>query len=467
MDFLNTIDEINACNSENELCVAESLVIYYDKLLSIIEYSDQPLDQTLSIFQEGKIMDDVKKQGEGQSGVQKVFTFLFRFIKSVIKAIKGKLSTQSVKVSKPDIVEKNPKIKSALETAKGVVKAVGVPVLIVGGTYVTMEEFINHDRMSLKERARNIVNIKERFNTIKWDHEISKYEKENKAMLNSFAGIDLLKKINFDAIIKPVTWGVKPSGEIIYTDGFENILFAYNRLVDGAREFLFNTSYLGAGSFTKDTTDPVEALRLSIRSIKLKAVRDLKSSINLVYRLLVEEHREDISGQDLKFAGNQFNNTEHEITEDDTKFKEFGEEELQAFKNKYNPSDKMLNDMANVVRAYYDDLNKTFNEINGILVKWKKAILDKFAEIDKSMSINMPKLTDEALAQIKGVKKFKSSDDKKDDEKPSTSNTKPEEASKENKEETKEEAKEEKSTEKESPEEKKDNNKKEEKESDD
>ena len=453
MDILNTIDEINTCNSENELCVAESLVMYYDKLLSIMEYSDQPLDQTLSIFQEGKIMDDVKKQGEGQSGVQKVFTFLFRFIKSVIKTIRGKLSTQSVKVSKPDIVEKNPKLKVALETAKSVVKAVGIPVLFVGGSYVTIEEYINHDRMSLKERARNIVNIKERFNTIKWDHEISKYEKENKEMLNRFAGIDLLEKINFDAIIKPVTWGVKPSGDIIYTDGFENILFAYNRLVDGAREFLFNTSYLGAGSFTKDTTDPVEALRLSIRSIKLKAVRDLKSSINLVYRLLVEEHREDISGQDLKFAGNQFNNTEHEITEDDTKFKEFGEEELQAFKNKYNPSDKMLNDMANVVREYYDDLNKTFNEINGILVKWKKAIMDKFAELDKSMSVNMPKLTDEALAQIKGVKKFKSSDDKKDDEKPSES--KPEDEEKTDKKED------DKKPEKESKEENKESEKKE------
>lgn len=455
MDILNTIDEINSCNSENELYVAESLVVYYDKLLSIIEYSDQPLDQTLSIFQEGKIMDDVKKQGEGQSGVQKVFTFLFRFIKSVIKAIKGKLSTQSVKVSKPDIVEKNPKLKVALETAKSVVKAVGIPVLFVGGSYVTIEEYLNHDRMSLKERARNIVNIKELFNTIKWDHEISKYEKENKEMLNSFPGIDLLKKINFDAIIKPVTWGIKPSGEIIYTDGFENIIFAYNRLVDGARNFLFNTSYLGAGSFTKDTTDPVEALRLSIRGIKLKAVRDLKSSINLVYRLLVEKSREDISGKDLEFAGNQFNYAENKITENDTKFKEFGEEELQAFKDKYNPSDKMLNDMANVVRAYYDDLNKTFNEINGILVKWKKAILDKFAEIDKSMSINMPKLTDEALAQIKGVKKFKSSDDKKDDEKPSTSNTKPEDEEKVDKKED------DKKPEKESKEENKESEKKE------
>lgn len=455
MDILNTIDEINSCNSENELCVAESLVVYYDKLLSIIEYSDQPLDQTLSIFQEGKIMDDVKKQGEGQSGVQKVFTFLFRFIKSVIKAIKGKLSTQSVKVSKPDIVEKNPKLKVALETAKSVVKAVGIPVLFVGGTYVTIEEYLNHDRMSLKERARNIVNIKERFNTIKWDHEISKYEKENKEMLNSFAGIDLLKKINFDAIIKPVTWGIKPSGEIIYTDGFENIIFAYNRLVDGARNFLFNTSYLGAGSFTKDTTDPVEALRLSIRGIKLKAVRDLKSSINLVYRLLVEKSREDISGKDLEFAGNQFNYAENKITENDTKFKEFGEEELQAFKDKYNPSDKMLNDMANVVRAYYDDLNKTFNEINSILVKWKKAILDKFAEIDKSMSINMPKLTDEALAQIKGVKKFKSSDDKKDDEKPSMSKAKPEDEEKADKKED------DKKPEKESKEENKESEKKE------
>lgn len=458
VDILNTIDEINACNSENELCVAESLVMYYDKLLSIMEYSDQPLDQTLSIFQEGKIMDDVKKQGEGQSGVQKVFTFLFRFIKSVIKAIRGKLSTQSTKVSKPDIVEKNPKLKSALETAKGVVKAVGVPVLLVGGTYVTIEEYLNHDRMSLKERARNIINIKEHFSNIKWDQEISKYEKENKEMLSSFAGIDLIKKINFDAIIKPVTWGIKPSGEIIYTDGFENILFAYNRLVDGARNFLFNTSYLGIGSFIKDTTDPVESIRLTIRSIKLKAVRDLKSSINLVYRLLVEKHREDISGKDLEFAGDQFKIAEHKIAENDTKFKEFGEEELQAFKDNYNPSDKMLNDMAITVREYYNDLNKTFNEINGILVEWKKAIMDKFAEIEKSMSINMPKLTDEALAQIEGVKKFKSSDDKKDDEKPSKSDAKPEDKEKADKKEDDEKP------EKESKEEKKDDDKKDEKE---
>ena len=122
MDILNTITEIDKCNSENELCVAESLVTYYDKLLSIMEYSDQPIDQTLSIFQEGKIMDDVKKQGEGQSKGQKAFTFLFRFIRSIVKTIQGKLdSVEQIQVPKP---ESNQKIKTSLDSTKKVDKKI-------------------------------------------------------------------------------------------------------------------------------------------------------------------------------------------------------------------------------------------------------------------------------------------------------------------------------------------------------
>lgn len=399
MDILNTITEIDKCNSENELCVAESLVTYYDKLLSIMEYSDQPIDQTLSIFQEGKIMDDVKKQGEGQSKGQKAFTFLFRFIRSIVKTIQGKLdSVEQIQVPKP---ESNPKIKTSLDSAKKVAKKLGKLIICVGGSYVTIEEYCNMDRMSLDERMKNLVNLKEHFEHHKLDKELSEHEKY--INMNNFSWNDVFKDIDMNFYVKYVDWGISPSGKIIYTNGLEDIILAYNRFIDGINEFLRITTYLNLGSYTTDT-DPVRSVQLVIRSKKIDAIKELESRARLVHRILHDamQQSKKITEHDFGFIEKQYKNAKISSDNNDTKFRGLREEELEAFRKKYQPSEKMMADMSRVIHEYYDDIWKSFFTLHKHAVEWKKAIDNKLSEINKSMEENLPKLKEDNIKGIDG-----------------------------------------------------------------
>lgn len=91
-EILNSLDVIQETCNETEIAVAEAIIQECYKAMDILGYSDTDAEQ-FNIIQEGKIMDDVKKQGEGQSKVMRILSFIPRLIAALFKAITGKLQT--------------------------------------------------------------------------------------------------------------------------------------------------------------------------------------------------------------------------------------------------------------------------------------------------------------------------------------------------------------------------------------
>lgn len=133
--ILMSLDTINDVVCESEVAAAEALLAEYDKALTILEYSETEPEQ-FGIFQEGKIMDDVKKQGEGQSKVMRILSFIPRLIAALFKAITGKLQTAAK--SAKNVVENTKgkdqsKIKTFIEgLKKGDKKAVKTALIGLG-----------------------------------------------------------------------------------------------------------------------------------------------------------------------------------------------------------------------------------------------------------------------------------------------------------------------------------------------
>lgn len=98
-EILNSLDVIQETCNETEIAVAEAIIQECYKAMDILGYSDTDVDQ-FNIIQEGKIMDDVKKQGEGQSKVMRILSFIPRLIAALFKAITGSLESTKDKVKK-------------------------------------------------------------------------------------------------------------------------------------------------------------------------------------------------------------------------------------------------------------------------------------------------------------------------------------------------------------------------------
>lgn len=133
--ILISLDTISDVVCESEIAAAEALLAEYDKALAILEYSETEPEQ-FGIFQEGKIMDDVKKQGEGQSKVMRILSFIPRLIAALFKAITGKLQT-AAKSAKNVIENTKGKDQSKMKTfieglKKGDKKAVKTALIGLG-----------------------------------------------------------------------------------------------------------------------------------------------------------------------------------------------------------------------------------------------------------------------------------------------------------------------------------------------
>jgi len=113
-EILNSLDVIQETCNETEVAVAEAIVQECCKAMDILEYSNTDVDQ-FNIIQEGKIMDDVKKQGEGQSKVMRILSFIPRLIAALFKAITGKLQT-AAKSAKNVIENTKGKDQSKIKT---------------------------------------------------------------------------------------------------------------------------------------------------------------------------------------------------------------------------------------------------------------------------------------------------------------------------------------------------------------
>jgi hypothetical protein len=111
-DVIEAIDEINSVITESSLDVYDALLESYDKAETILENYDGDDISSFSFFQEGKIMDEVKKQGKGDKSVGKTILF---FIPRLIAALFNAIA-ESTKNVIEDIKEDIP--KEAIEKAK-------------------------------------------------------------------------------------------------------------------------------------------------------------------------------------------------------------------------------------------------------------------------------------------------------------------------------------------------------------
>lgn len=90
-EVIGAIDIIDSTLMEADSNVCLALANSYDKMLMIEENYSGDNMECFSIFQEGKIMDDVKEQGKGMSTIMKILSFIPRLIRSVFRALTGKL----------------------------------------------------------------------------------------------------------------------------------------------------------------------------------------------------------------------------------------------------------------------------------------------------------------------------------------------------------------------------------------
>ena len=113
-EVLDAIDNINSITIESEIDTCRSLLSSYDKMLIIEEYYDGNDINGFKIFQEGEKLDlikeDLKKQNEGKSTLNKIIFTIPRLIRSIFRLITGKLKKSSEKAKQ--VSEKYTKVKS-------------------------------------------------------------------------------------------------------------------------------------------------------------------------------------------------------------------------------------------------------------------------------------------------------------------------------------------------------------------
>lgn len=87
--------DIDNIKHDSSLDVCLSLSSTYEKMFLLMEHCNSDIN-SLSIFQEGKIMDDVKRQGQNLNTFLKVLSFIPRLVISLIRAITGKLPKDEI-----------------------------------------------------------------------------------------------------------------------------------------------------------------------------------------------------------------------------------------------------------------------------------------------------------------------------------------------------------------------------------
>ena len=128
-EILSAIDNIETTSSESEVCVIESIVNAYGKSFMIMENYENDDLSSFSIFQEGKILDTVKKESKKDDNkFITILMFIPRLIRAFISSIKppkdaketaNKLKDFSKKFDKLSTSEKERKVKELNEQFVG------------------------------------------------------------------------------------------------------------------------------------------------------------------------------------------------------------------------------------------------------------------------------------------------------------------------------------------------------------
>ena len=128
-EILSAIDNIDRSSGDSETCVIESIVNAYDKSFMIMENYENDDLSSFSIFQEGEILDTVKKESKKDDNkFITILKFIPRLIRAFIKSIKppkdaketaNKLKDFSKKFDKLSKSEKERKVKELNEQFNG------------------------------------------------------------------------------------------------------------------------------------------------------------------------------------------------------------------------------------------------------------------------------------------------------------------------------------------------------------
>lgn len=114
-EILNSIDQIDDITTEYTVNAMNSMIDSYEKSTLILENYEGDDLSSFSIFQEGEIMDDVKKQGKGQSTLMKILSFIPRLIKAIFHKIKKAIGKGETPAAVNKELQKAPKeVKKAL-----------------------------------------------------------------------------------------------------------------------------------------------------------------------------------------------------------------------------------------------------------------------------------------------------------------------------------------------------------------
>ena len=114
-EILNSIDLIDDITTEYTVNTMKAMIDSYEKSTLILENYEGDDLSSFSIFQEGEIMYDVKKQGKGQSTLMKILSFIPRLIKAIFHKIKKAIGKGETPAAVNKELQKAPKeVKKAL-----------------------------------------------------------------------------------------------------------------------------------------------------------------------------------------------------------------------------------------------------------------------------------------------------------------------------------------------------------------
>ena len=120
-DVIDAINEIYIQESFNEINVCEKIAESYEKM-DLLQECEIETDSFDILFQEGETFDaikeDVKRQNEGKSTINKVFFTFFRLLVSIYNAITGKLKKQTVSTETTNNIKKNKKKRKSTDDSK-------------------------------------------------------------------------------------------------------------------------------------------------------------------------------------------------------------------------------------------------------------------------------------------------------------------------------------------------------------
>ena len=114
---LDSIDMVDDVTLEYSFNIVDSMFKAYEKSAIILENYEGDDLSSFTIFQEGEIMDDVKRQGKGQGTLMKILTAIPRLIIAVFRKLTGQLSKASKKASSI-----NQKINDAPQEVKEIIE---------------------------------------------------------------------------------------------------------------------------------------------------------------------------------------------------------------------------------------------------------------------------------------------------------------------------------------------------------